>query len=218
MMAELRGIAPARRTAMLSDAIYATGLADRLTQPIARLSKGYRQRVGIAQAIVHRPDVLILDEPTSGLDPVQIAEIRDLIRSLSRDTTVLLSTHILSEVEATCERVLVIMKGQLRADARLEDLRASNAAVIAIEAGAAGVADTLAAIAGVDRVETRGVANGFERWRVVSGAATDLCPAVFDAVRGKGWKVAELRSDAKTLETVFAELAERPAIETEARP
>jgi ABC-2 type transport system ATP-binding protein len=220
MMAELRGIAPGRRRAMLSDAIHATGLADRLVQPIGKLSKGYRQRVGIAQAIAHRPDVLILDEPTSGLDPTQIAEIRDLIRGLSRDTTVLLSTHILSEVEATCERVLVIMKGQLRADARLDDLRASNAAVIAIEAGASGVRDTLSAIAGVDRVEPRGVTNGFERWRVVAGSSTDLCPAVFDAVRGKGWRVAELRSDAKNLETVFAELAERPALDAgpEANP
>jgi ABC-2 type transport system ATP-binding protein len=213
MMVELRGIAPERRRAMLSEAIHATGLAATLTQPIGRLSKGFRQRVGIAQAIVHRPEILILDEPTSGLDPTQIAEIRDLIRVLARDTTVLLSTHILTEVEATCERVLVIMHGQLCADQALADLRASNAALVAIEAGAAGVREALAAIAGVDRVETRGAADGFERWRVVSSDAGDLCPAVFDAVKGKGWRVAELRSDAKTLETVFAELAQRPALE-----
>ena len=141
-----------------------TGLADRLTQPIDRLSKGYRQRVGIAQAIVHRPEVLILDEPTSGLDPTQIAEIRALIRDLARDATVLLSTHILAEVEATCERVLVIMKGELRADARLEELRAANAAVVAIAADATGVREALAAIDGVVGVEGRGTVDGFTRW------------------------------------------------------
>jgi ABC-2 type transport system ATP-binding protein len=213
MMAALRGIAPERQRRLLSDAIHSTGLADRLTQPIGKLSKGYRQRVGIAQAIVHRPDVLILDEPTSGLDPTQIAEIRDLVRALAADATILLSTHILTEVEATCERVLVIMNGELRADARLADLRAANAAVVAIEAGARGVRDVLAAVAGVDSVESQGQADGFERWRVVSGDATDVCPAVFDALRDKGWRVAELRSDKKTLETVFSELASGPALE-----
>ncbi|MEZ4366587.1 MAG: ATP-binding cassette domain-containing protein [Kofleriaceae bacterium] len=117
MMASLRGVEAGDRRARLGEAIRATGLTDRMVQPISTLSKGYRQRVGIAQAIIHRPDVLILDEPTSGLDPTQIAEIRDLIKRLAVDTTVLLSTHILSEVEMTCERVLVIMRGTLRADA-----------------------------------------------------------------------------------------------------
>jgi ABC-type multidrug transport system ATPase subunit len=95
--------------------IRATGLTDRVVQPIGTLSKGFRQRVGIAQAIIHEPDILILDEPTTGLDPAQIVEIRDLIVGLAKKSTVLLSTHILSEVEATCERVLVIMQGELRA-------------------------------------------------------------------------------------------------------
>jgi ABC-2 type transport system ATP-binding protein len=211
MMAALRGVDPAKRDGYLSEAIHATGLADRLRQPIGKLSKGYRQRVGIAQAIVHRPEVLILDEPTSGLDPTQIAEIRDLVRRLAADATVLLSTHILAEVEATCERVLVIMKGELRADARLDELRAANAALVAIAEGATGVREVLAAIPGVDGVEARDLVGGFRRWRVVSSAQEDLCPAVFDAVRGQGWRVAELRSDTKTLETVFAELADRPS-------
>jgi ABC-2 type transport system ATP-binding protein len=207
MMAALRGVALGQRRARLSEAIHATGLADRLIQPIDKLSKGYRQRVGIAQAIVHRPEVLILDEPTSGLDPTQIAEIRALIRELARDATVLLSTHILAEVEATCERVLVIMKGELRADAKLEELRAANAALVAIATDATGVREALAAIDGVDAVEPREVIGEFQRWRVVSRKGTDLCPAIFDAVKGRPWRVAELRRDAKTLETVFAELA-----------
>jgi ABC-2 type transport system ATP-binding protein len=216
MMAALRGVAEGTRRARLAEAVRATGLVDRLTQPINTLSKGYRQRVGIAQAIVHRPDVLILDEPTTGLDPTQIAEIRDLIKRLAQNTTVLLSTHILSEVEATCERVLVIMKGQLRADAKLADLRAANAAVVSIEAGASGVETVLAAIDGVSQVEPAGAGDGavpagFTRWRVTSETQSDLAPAVWDALQGKGWRVAELRSDQKTLERVFRELAETPA-------
>jgi ABC-2 type transport system ATP-binding protein len=210
MMAALRDLPADRGHRLLSDAVHATGLADYLGRPIGKLSKGYRQRVGIAQAILHRPEVLILDEPTTGLDPTQIVEIRDLIRSLAEDATILLSTHILSEVEATCERVLVIMQGSLRADAKLAELRAANAALVSIERDASGVRQALAAIAGVSSVEQAGLHDGFQRWRVVSDHSDDLCPAVFEAIKGKGWRVAELRSDAKTLEKVFRELAARP--------
>jgi ABC-2 type transport system ATP-binding protein len=188
--------------------IRATGLTDRVIQPIGTLSKGFRQRVGIAQAIIHEPDILILDEPTTGLDPAQIAEIRDLIVGLAKKSTVLLSTHILSEVEATCERVLVIMQGELRADAKLAELRSANAAVVAIEAAASGVADVLNKVAGVTSVEAAGTTGNFTRWRVTSGEAGDLCPALFDALRAKSWKIGELRPDPKTLERVFRDLAQ----------
>src|SRR3954470_20065359 len=179
MMAAMRGVAPERRRARLAEGVRArrprrpevvrgTGVSDRVVQPIATLSKGFRQRVGIAQAIIHQPDILILDEPTTGLDPAQIAEIRQLIVGLARTTTVLLSTHILSEVEATCERVLVIMQGQLRADAKLSELRSANTAVVAIEAAASGVAEVLHRIAGVTAVEPSGTTGTFTRWRVTS--------------------------------------------------
>jgi len=210
MMAALRGVEPAVRTERVGYAIRATGLHEHLTRAISTLSKGYRQRVGIAQAIVHRPDVLILDEPTTGLDPTQIAEIRDLIKRLAANSTVLLSTHILTEVEATCERVLVIMNGRLRADAKLADLRAANAAVVAVEASAKGVAEVLGAIDGVTHVEAAPGDGDFKRWRVTSERRADLAPAVWDALRDKGWRVAELRSDQKTLERVFRDLAETP--------
>ena len=211
MMAAMRGVAPERRHGRILDVVRATGLTDRVVQPIATLSKGYRQRVGIAQAIIHEPDILILDEPTTGLDPAQIAEIRDLIVGLGKKATVLLSTHILSEVEATCERVLVIMQGQLRADAKLADLRSANAAVVAIEAAASGVADVLNKVTGVTSVESAGKAGEFTRWRVTSKSADDLCPALFDALRTTRWKVGELRPEPKTLERVFRDLAERGA-------
>ena len=220
MMAELRDVPVDQRRSMLSDAIYATGLEDYLTRPIGNLSKGYRQRVGIAQAVLHRPELLILDEPTSGLDPTQIAEIRTLIKRLAKTATVMLSTHILSEVEMTCERVLVIMRGRLRADARLADLRSGNAAVVAVEKGASGVREALKAVAGVTSAEKESAdavspgLEGFERWRV-TGEADDLCPALFEALRKKAWKVAELRSDTRTLEAVFRELAQAPDVETD---
>jgi ABC-2 type transport system ATP-binding protein len=209
MMAAMRGVAPERRRARMLAVIRATGLADRVVQPISTLSKGFRQRVGIAQAIIHEPDILILDEPTTGLDPAQIAEIRALIVGLAKTTTVLLSTHILSEVEATCERVLVIMQGALRADAKLAELRNANAAVVAIETAASGVADVLNKIDGVTSVEATGAAGDFQRWRVTSGKADDLCPALFDALRAQRWRIGELRPEPKTLERVFRDLAER---------
>jgi ABC-2 type transport system ATP-binding protein len=209
MMAAMRGVPADKRKARMVDVIKATGLTDRVVQPISSLSKGYRQRVGIAQAIIHEPDLLILDEPTTGLDPTQIVEIRDLIMKLSANgkTTVLLSTHILTEVEATCERVVVIMQGRLRADAKLADLRSSNAAVVAIETGASGVENTLKEIDGVTSVESLGTAGELARWRVTSTASGDVCVALFEALRKKAWKVGELRPEPKTLERVFRDLA-----------
>jgi ABC-2 type transport system ATP-binding protein len=209
-MAAMRGVPYGDRRDRTVEAIRATGLEDRAVQSIGTLSKGYRQRVGIAQAIIHRPDILILDEPTSGLDPTQIAEIRTLIQRLSEHTTVLLSTHILSEVEATCERVVIIMRGELRADAKLADLRSSNEAVVSVDAGASGVAELLKGVEGVDAVERAGdAAGGFQRWRVTSSSAADVCPALFDKLRTTTWKVAELRPEPKALERVFRDLAQR---------
>ena len=209
MMAAMRGVPAERRGARMRDAIRACGLADRVVQPISTLSKGFRQRVGLAQAIIHEPDILILDEPTTGLDPAQIVEIRELIKQLAKKSTVLLSTHILSEVEATCERVLVIMQGELRADAKLAELRSANCAVVAIDTQASGVAELLGKVPGVTSVEPGGAASGFTRWRVTSSASDDVCPALFDALRTTSWKIGELRPEPKTLERVFRDLAQR---------
>jgi ABC-2 type transport system ATP-binding protein len=211
-MAGMRGVNYGDRRDATVEAMRATGLEDRAVQPIGTLSKGYRQRVGIAQAIIHKPDVLILDEPTSGLDPTQIAEIRHLIKRLSERSTVLLSTHILTEVEASCERVIIIMRGQLRADAKVTELRSTReapVAVVAIEAGATGVAELLRTVPGVDKVERITESGDFHRWRVTSSSAAGLCPALFDKLRGTSWKVGELRPEAKTLEEVFRDLAQK---------
>ncbi len=124
--ATVRGIPAARRRGAIREAVVATGLGDRALDVIGTLSRGYRQRVGVAQAIVHEPRFLILDEPTSGLDPGQTAGMRDLIRRLARQATIILSTHIMQEVDAVCGRVMILRAGKLALDARLADLQASH--------------------------------------------------------------------------------------------
>ncbi|OYV67357.1 MAG: multidrug ABC transporter ATP-binding protein, partial [Deltaproteobacteria bacterium 21-66-5] len=121
--AALHDIPPAQRPAAIAEAIRRTALADKAAQPIQTLSRGYRQRVGVAQAILHRPDIVILDEPTNGLDPTQILQMRELIRELAKSATVIVSTHILQEVQAVCERVLILRGGRKVIDSRLDELR-----------------------------------------------------------------------------------------------
>jgi ABC-2 type transport system ATP-binding protein len=209
MMAELRQIPEDEQVARLSEAIYATGLADHLIQPIGHLSKGFRQRVGLAQAILHQPRLLILDEPTIGLDPTQIVEIRRLIRRLVDHSTVLFSTHILSEVEALCDRVIILMNGQIKADAWLSELAATPDAVLVLEDAPAGLERALRGLGGVSGVERVQTPDGYPAYRVLGGDAGggDLCPAIYRLVRDEGWALRELRRDVRTLETVFNELA-----------
>jgi ABC-2 type transport system ATP-binding protein len=195
----------------LSDAIYGTALEKHLTKPIGSLSKGFRQRVGLAQAILHQPEVLILDEPTNGLDPTQILEIRELIRRLAENATVIISTHILSEVEATCHRAIIVMEGQVRSDARLDELKSTSGAVVAVPSSATDVEPALAGISGVRSVDADGRLDGYQRYRVVADRGVDLCPLIFDLAKDRDWRLAELRPDTRTLESVFRELAEKGA-------
>ncbi len=215
MMADLRQIPPPERPALLSEAVRATGLADHLTRPIGQLSKGYRQRVGLAQAILHKPKLLILDEPTIGLDPTQIVQVRRLIRRLARHSTVLLSTHILSEVEAVCDRVIILLNGEVRADAHLADLAATVDAILVLQDKPAGAAEALEALPGVRAVEPFPTPDG-EGFRLRAGNGQDLRPAIYKLVREKGWPLCELRRDVRTLETIFNELATAPIQEAEA--
>jgi len=209
MMAELRQIPQDEQPPRLSEAVYAAGLEDHLTRPIGQLSKGFRQRVGLAQAILDRPKLLILDEPTLGLDPTQIVEVRRLIRRLAEESTILFSTHILSEVEALCDRVIILMNGQVRADARLSELAATSDVVLVLADAPAGVDGALRQLAGVQGVEQMHTHDGFPAYRVIGQPAsgTDLCPAVYDLAREENWSLRELRRDVRTLETVFNELA-----------
>jgi ABC-2 type transport system ATP-binding protein len=191
--------------------VRATGLEDYLVRPIGQLSKGYRQRVGLAQAILHKPKLLILDEPTIGLDPTQIVEVRRLIGRLARNSTILLSTHILSEVEAVCNRVIILINGEIQADARLAELEASTDAILILGEDIPGVADELRRVEGVGAVESIPSAEGTGyRIKVAESEdspALDLRPAIYDLAREKGWPLSELRRDVRTLEAVFNELA-----------
>ena len=207
LMADLRQIPAQEQRARLSEAIHATGLADRLTQPIGQLSKGYRQRVGLAQAILHRPRLLILDEPTVGLDPTQIVEIRSLIRRLSEYSTILFSTHILTEVEALCDRAIILMNGEIRADARLNELASSNDAVLVLDKAVDNVLGVLKGLQGVNAVQQQPVANGHISYRVIGKENADLCPAIYQLANQHHWPLRELRSDRQTLESVFSKLA-----------
>jgi gliding motility-associated transport system ATP-binding protein len=207
MMADLRQIPETDQLAYLSEAIYATSLTDHLARPIGELSKGYRQRVGLAQAILHQPRLLILDEPTLGLDPTQIVEIRRLIRRLAARSTILFSSHILSEVEAVCDRVIIIMNGQVKADARLADLSATGNAIIVLQDDESGAERALRALNGVKAVEAIRDPGGHTAYRIRGENGVDLCPAIYNLAREQGWPVREIRPDVRTLETVFNQLA-----------
>ncbi|MBI2373235.1 MAG: ATP-binding cassette domain-containing protein [Deltaproteobacteria bacterium] len=212
MIAELREIPEERRRVHIAEAVIATGLRDHLTRPIGDLSKGYRQRVGLAQAIMHKPKVLILDEPTNGLDPTQIVEIRNLITRLAESSTIILSTHILPEVEATCHRAIILMNGEIRADAKLDELRSSSNAYVAVNEDAVGVTDALSTLDGVTQVAEDSRVGSFTRYRVVGHRDVDLCPAIYDLSRDRSWRLKELRHEQRTLESVFKELAERQGV------
>ncbi len=207
MMADLRQIPEEEQTACISDAVYATGLQRHLTRPIGHLSKGFRQRVGLAQAILHRPRMLILDEPTIGLDPTQIVEIRRLIQRLAESSTILFSTHILSEVEALCDRAIIIINGQIKADAKLSDLAASTDAIVVLEQDPAGVEQALNGLLGVSCVGSLLTADSYPAYRVQGESGADLCPAIYQLARERDWALREWRPDGRTLETVFNELA-----------
>ncbi len=210
MMAQLRGIPEDRQRKHISEAVYAAGLENHLTRQIGELSKGFRQRVGLAQAILHLPRLLILDEPTIGLDPTQIVEIRSLIRRLSQVSTILFSTHILSEVEALCDRAIILINGQVRSDARLSELSSSSDAVLVLDRDFSGVVKQLKSLAGVTAVEQETGMDGHPRFRVRGGpevSGTDLCPLIYQLARQNDWPLRELQHDARTLETVFNDLA-----------
>jgi gliding motility-associated transport system ATP-binding protein len=180
------------------------GLGEVARKTIGALSKGFRQRVGLADALVANPPILILDEPTVGLDPNQIREVRQLIRELGKEHTILLSTHILPEVEMVCGRVVIIDRGSVLAQGTPAELRAKTsgrARVVAEIRGAGEVKDALAKIDGVTSV----VADG-ARWILEVAEGRDVREDVFKTVVANGWTLVELRAEAMTLEDIFARL------------
>jgi len=204
----LRDLDTDERRRAVDEAVAATGVETVFHRPIGELSKGFRQRTGLAAAILHRPDLLVLDEPTEGLDPNQRVEIRRLIVELGRERTVLLSTHVLPEVQHVCSRLLIINRGRLVADGPVEQLvaRARGGAHLTVEAAGAGVAERLAQLPGVRDLETRDATEGRIRATLTVGSETDLRPQIFELAKSQGWTLYELHQEAGSLEDLFHEL------------
>ncbi len=186
----------------VDEVIELTGLTPEAHKKIGQLSKGYRQRVGLAAALIHDPDVLILDEPTTGLDPNQLLEIRKLIRAIGKEKTILLSTHIMKEVEAVCDRVLIINKGTLVADKKLSDLREAEEQLIEVEFDYRVEEAFLNQLPHVSHVKN---VSGFV-YEITFSTATDMRPAVFDFAHDNQLKTLQLSRKNKNLESLFTEL------------
>ncbi len=209
-VARIKGVPRNERKSRVNTVMERTRIADMANRHCAKLSKGYRQRVGLAQAIMHNPDVLILDEPTAGLDPKQINETRQLIKDLGGDHTVILSTHILPEVSQTCHRVVIINKGRVVAVDTPENLtarlRGSETMFVQVDAAGADVGTALQAVPGVTKVaasDTRGTVTSFE---VNSETGRDVRRDLAATIVRQGWGLLELRPLRMSLEEVFLHL------------
>jgi ABC-2 type transport system ATP-binding protein len=204
--ARLFSIPRSARRAAIDRSIDRCRLADVRTRRIGALSKGYRQRVGLAAALLHDPPAVVLDEPTSGLDPSQIVEVRALIRELARDKAVILSSHILPEVEKTCDRVVVVAQGLVRASGAVADLLRSSACIVEIVgADAPSARAALAALPGVATVHAQ--ASPHARFRVeATGDAAALAPSIGALALAQRWTLRELSIARPTLETLFTSL------------
>jgi ABC-2 type transport system ATP-binding protein len=204
----LRGQVLNRR---VTDMIELVGLELEQRKKIGQLSKGYRQRVGLAQALIHNPPVLILDEPTTGLDPNQLTEIRQVIRTIGREKTVLFSTHIMQEVEALCDRVIIINRGRIVADGQLSQLRETSDGAIAVvaefEKELADETVLLNGLPGVRQVEVLGE----NRYRITAEKNSDLRAAIFRLAADKNLTLVGLKQQESSLEGIFKQLTARVA-------
>jgi len=211
---KLRGMNRSKRNEAVGRVAERCWLTDFIDRPIAQLSKGMRQRVGLADAIMHEPDVLILDEPTIGLDPNQIRATRELIRELGESHTVLLSSHILHEVEQICSRTIIIANGKIVASGSPDELRAQLSAEARVVAEMRGpekdVAEGVKALDGVQRVETSS-SNGWVKVSVSPQPDRDIREDVFQLTKDRGWSLREIRREGASLEQFFVEVTARQA-------
>lgn len=212
--AKLHGLEDERLRQRLKEMVDICGLSKVRHKDIGELSKGYRQRVGLAQAMIHDPDVLILDEPTSGLDPNQIVEIRNLIKRIGLAKTVILSTHILSEVQATCDRVIIINEGNIVADGRLDQLQEEfrGSEIITLELKA-DVTDAMQEIfpkfselEGVDSVELTSSDESMHKFTIKSGKGSDLREIIFKMAVSYNWVILDMKRKTTSLEELFHKL------------
>ena len=210
-VADIRGVAAARRQARIGELGDLCGINEVMHQPIGELSKGYKQRVGLAHAMMADPEVLVLDEPTSGLDPNQIVEIREIIKRIGREKTVIFSTHILSEAEATCDRVAIIHRGKIVADSRTSELKErlggrSRIGITLDQAEAAAVERELGTAAGVARLQVLEQEGRRVRIGIDCMPAPDPRPELYRRIKQTSWLLLDFHQESQTLEAVFREL------------
>lgn len=209
--AELKGISKAQKPREVKRVLAATDLGAKLLAPINTLSRGFKQRVGVAQALLGNPSLLILDEPTNGLDPQQTLHMRELIRTLAQSATVILSTHIMQEVEALCDRVLMMRQGQLVIDAQLASLRQGRAILLACSTNCESVQNLLRGQPGINAIKSVNslVKGTFNRLRIEINEGTNinaLCASIAQTLCASGAQLYELRTEVRDLETLFREV------------
>jgi ABC-2 type transport system ATP-binding protein len=211
--AGLKGISEPDRPGALAHVVRATGLIEKAIEPISSLSRGYRQRVGVAQAILHTPKIVILDEPTNGLDPSQIKHMRTLIKSLSESATVILSTHILQEVQAVCDRVIIVNRGRLALDAKLADLHRERRLRLVTNGAPDALSSLLAQFDSSLKASPVGVPNGHHTYRIDLGDAAPetVAPKLARLLNDKGLDLIALHPEERDLETIFAEITSTDA-------
>ena len=207
-VADLRGQSGAQGRENIAQAVYETGIEQVYYQPVGNCSKGFRQRVGLAGAILHQPDILIMDEPTEGLDPNQRVPIRELIRRMGEQRTVLLSTHVLSEVEQTCDRLLIIARGRIVAQGTVEELesQAESYRSVVIEVEGNDVEKDLKSLSQVDLIERQDSYDKRKKFRVSNDSGIDIRPDIFHLAKKKRWVLWELHQEGARLQDMFHNL------------
>ncbi|UCF06045.1 MAG: ATP-binding cassette domain-containing protein [bacterium] len=210
-VADIRGLGPERKDVRIHELVDICGLEEIMHRSIHELSKGFKQRVGLAHAMMDDPEILVLDEPTSGLDPNQIAEIRNIIKQIGRQKTVILSTHILSEVEASCDRVVIINEGRIVADGSTEELRRSSEAEYSLNISLEGAEDEVVdkiftPIEGVAEVQRLGTDNGSRSFRLLCRTTDDIRGKIYQTIKQQDWTLLEFKQESKSLEKIFREL------------
>jgi len=206
-MAGLRGIAKVQRQEAILRVAKETGIEDKLLQPIEELSKGYKQRVGLAQAILHQPELLILDEPTEGLDPNQRLVIRELISKLGKERTVILSTHVLSEVQATCDQVLILNKGKLVSQGSVQEVvkRGEKGQKIALVVRGEACHSTISSQPSL-KILNYQQRDGLDEFELMSSDEGDIRPKLFELAKNHNWQLFELHEESSSLEDIFRTL------------
>ena len=207
-VAKLRGIPLEKQASAIRQAIQATDLASKVSSYIHTLSKGYRQRVGVAQAIIHKPELLVLDEPTSGLDPSQILAMRDLIKNLAKSSTVILSTHIMQEVEAVCDRVVIMLNGRVALDSTLANLHKNNSINLSVDQSPDKIEPLVKKIKGVRSIDHVSTTGDVHSYKIVTkkNETMILTPIIAQKICEKGWKLYNINGEQRTLEGVFKEV------------